>query len=88
MLIGDQCSAKTFPDIQTRNPSATVEHEASTSKIGDDQLFYCQQRGMTMEQTINMIVGGFCQSVFKQLPMEFASEATQLLNLKLENSVG
>ena len=88
MLIGNQCGAKTFPDIIVRTDDAVVEHEASTSKIGEDQLFYCQQRGISSEQAIALIISGFCQSVFKELPMEFASEAVQLLNLKLENSVG
>ncbi len=88
MLIGDQCSASTFPYIQTRNNSAKVEHEASTSKIGEDQLFYFAQRGIGSEEAVSMIINGFCKDVFQQLPMEFAVEATNLLGLKLEGSVG
>ncbi len=88
MLIGDRCSANTYPYIQVRNPSAQVEHEASTSKIGEDQLFYFAQRGIDAEAAVSMIINGFCKDVFRQLPMEFAVEATQLLGLKLEGSVG
>lgn len=88
MLIGDLCSASTFPYIQTRNNSAKVEHEASTSKIGEDQLFYFAQRGIGSEDAVSMIINGFCKDVFQQLPMEFAVEATNLLGLKLEGSVG
>ena len=88
MLIGDKCSANTFPYIDVRNPGAQVEHEASTSKIGEDQLFYCLQRGLSAEDAVNMIVSGFCKTVFKELPMEFAVEATKLLGVKLEGSVG
>jgi Fe-S cluster assembly protein SufB len=88
LLIGDQCSANTFPYIQVRNPSAKVEHEASTSKIGEDQLFYFAQRGVGAEEAVSMIINGFCKDVFQQLPMEFAVEATKLLGLKLEGSVG
>ena len=88
MLIGDQSSANTFPYIQVRNNTAQVEHEASTSKIGEDQLFYFAQRGVDAEAAVSMIINGFCKDVFKQLPMEFAVEATQLLGLKLEGSVG
>jgi len=88
MLIGDQCSASTFPYIQVRNNSAIVEHEASTSKIGEDQLFYFAQRGIGGEEAVSMIINGFCKDVFQQLPMEFAVEATKLLGLKLEGSVG
>ena len=88
MLIGDMCSASTFPYIQTRNNSAKVEHEASTSKIGEDQLFYFAQRGIDSEEAVSMIINGFCKDVFQQLPMEFAVEATNLLGLKLEGSVG
>ena len=88
MLIGDQCSASTFPYIQVNNPGATVEHEASTSKIGEDQLFYFAQRGVGAEEAVSMIINGFCKDVFQQLPMEFAVEATKLLGLKLEGSVG
>ena len=88
MLIGDRCSANTFPYIQVNNPSAKVEHEASTSKIGEDQLFYFAQRGVGAEEAVSMIINGFCKDVFQQLPMEFAVEATKLLGLKLEGSVG
>ena len=88
MLIGDLCSASTFPYIQTRNNKAKVEHEASTSKIGEDQLFYFAQRGIDSEEAVSMIINGFCKDVFQQLPMEFAVEATNLLGLKLEGSVG
>ncbi len=88
MLVGDQCSASTFPYIQVRNNSAIVEHEASTSKIGEDQLFYFAQRGIGGEEAVSMIINGFCKDVFQQLPMEFAVEATKLLGLKLEGSVG
>ena len=88
MLIGETCGANTFPYIEVRNPSAKVEHEASTSKIGEEQLFYFAQRGIGAEEAISMIINGFCKDVFQQLPMEFAVEATQLLGLKLEGSVG
>jgi Fe-S cluster assembly protein SufB len=88
MLVGDQCSASTFPYIQVRNNSAIVEHEASTSKIGEDQLFYFAQRGIGGEEAVSMIINGFCKDVFQQLPMEFAVEATKLLGFKLEGSVG
>ena len=88
MLIGERCSANTFPYIQVNNPSAKVEHEASTSKIGEDQLFYFAQRGVGAEEAVSMIINGFCKDVFQQLPMEFAVEATKLLGLKLEGSVG
>ena len=88
MLIGEQCGANTFPYIQVCNPGATVEHEASTSKIGEDQLFYFAQRGVGPEEAVSMIINGFCKDVFQQLPMEFAVEATKLLGLKLEGSVG
>lgn len=88
MLIGDQCGAHTFPYIQVRNSSAKVEHEASTSKIGEDQLFYFSQRGINAEEAVSMIINGFCKDVFQQLPMEFAVEATKLLSFKLEGSVG
>ena len=88
MLIGNQCSANTFPYIHARNNSAKVEHEASTSKIGEDQLFYFAQRGIGNEEAVSMIINGFCKDVFQQLPMEFAVEATNLLGLKLEGSVG
>ena len=88
MLIGDQCGAHTFPYIQVHNNSAKVEHEASTSKIGEDQLFYFSQRGIDAEEAVSMIINGFCKDVFQQLPMEFAVEATKLLSFKLEGSVG
>lgn len=88
MLIGDKCGAHTFPYIQVRNNSAKVEHEASTSKIGEDQLFYFAQRGIGNEEAVSMIINGFCKDVFQQLPMEFAVEATKLLGFKLEGSVG
>lgn len=88
LLIGDQCGAHTFPYIEVRNPSARVEHEASTSKINEEQLFYCRQRGMSEEDAVSMIVNGFCKEVFKELPMEFAVEAQKLLNVTLEGAVG
>jgi Fe-S cluster assembly protein SufB len=88
LLMGPRCGAHTFPYIEAKNPTATVEHEASTSKISDDQLFYCQQRGIATEDAVNMIVSGFCKSVFKELPMEFAVEAQNLLAVSLEGAVG
>jgi len=88
MLIGSLSSANTFPYLEVKNPSAKVEHEASTSKIGEDQIFYLQQRGINPEEAISMIINGFCKEVFRELPMEFAVEAAKLLSLKLENSVG
>jgi len=88
MLIGDKCGANTFPYIRVQNNTAKVEHEASTSKIGEDQLFYFQSRGVDMEQAVSMIINGFVKDVFTQLPMEFAVEAGRLLGLKLEGSVG
>jgi Fe-S cluster assembly protein SufB len=88
LLMGDRCGAHTFPYIEVREPSATVEHEASTSRISEDQLFYCLQRGIPEEDAVNMIVNGFCKSVFKELPMEFAVEAQNLLAVSLEGSVG
>jgi len=88
LLIGDQCGAHTFPYLEIKNTSAKVEHEASTSKIGEDQLFYCRQRGISMEDAVNMIVSGFCKEVFRELPMEFAVEAQKLLAISLEGSVG
>src|SRR5580765_4530898 len=88
MLLGDTCGAHTFPYIDVANPTATVEHEASTSKIGEEQLFYCRQRGLSTEDAVNMIVNGFCKQVFKELPMEFAVEAQKLLGVSLEGSVG
>ncbi len=88
MLIGNRCAANTFPYIDVQNPTASVEHEASTSKIGEDQIFYCKQRGLNTENAISMIVNGFCKEVFKKLPMEFAVEAQKLLGISLEGSVG
>ena len=88
LLIGDQCGAHTFPNLDIQNSSAHVEHEASTSRIGEEQLFYCQQRGLSLEDSINLIVNGFCKEVFRELPMEFAVEAQKLLEVSLEGSVG
>jgi Fe-S cluster assembly protein SufB len=88
LLLGDKCGAHTFPYIEVRNSSAKMEHEASTSKIGEDQLFYCQQRGISPEDAVSMIVNGFCREVFRELPMEFAVEAQKLLGVSLEGSVG
>jgi Fe-S cluster assembly protein SufB len=88
MLIGDRCGAHTFPYIEINNKTATVEHEASTSKIGEDQIFYCNQRGIGTEEAISLIVNGFCREVLNQLPMEFAVEAQKLLAVSLEGSVG
>ncbi|CAN5318173.1 Fe-S cluster assembly protein SufB [soil metagenome] len=88
LLMGDRCGAHTFPYMEVRNRSAQVEHEATTSKIGDDQLFYCLSRGLSEEDAVNMIVNGFCKDVFRELPMEFAVEAQNLLNVSLEGAVG
>ena len=88
LLIGDQCGAHTFPYIEAKNPSASIEHEATTSKIGEDQIFYCNQRGLEPQDAVNMIVNGFCKEVFRELPMEFAVEAQKLLDVSLEGSVG
>jgi Fe-S cluster assembly protein SufB len=88
LLIGDKCGAHTFPYIGSKNPSAVIEHEATTSKVSDDQLFLCQQRGLDAEKAVSMIVNGFCREVFKELPMEFAVEAGKLLEVSLEGSVG
>ena len=88
ILIGDKCGAHTFPYIDVRNPSAQMEHEASTSRIGEDQLFYCNQRGISTEDAVSMIVNGFCKEVFNELPMEFAVEAQKLMEVSLEGSVG
>jgi Fe-S cluster assembly protein SufB len=88
LLIGDKCGAHTFPYLEIKNTSAQVEHEASTSKIGEDQIFYCRQRGISTEDAVNMIVSGFCKDVFRELPMEFAVEAQKLLSVSLEGSVG
>jgi Fe-S cluster assembly protein SufB len=88
MLIGAKCGAHTFPYIEVKNTTARVEHEATTSKIGEDQIFYCNQRGLATQDAVNMIVNGFCKEVFKELPMEFAVEAQKLLGVSLEGSVG
>jgi Fe-S cluster assembly protein SufB len=88
LLIGDQCGAHTFPYLEIKNTTARVEHEASTSKIGEDQIFYCRQRGLSTEDAVNLIVSGFCKEVFRELPMEFAVEAQKLLSVSLEGSVG
>jgi Fe-S cluster assembly protein SufB len=88
LLMGDRCAAHTYPIVDVKNPTATVEHEASTSKIGEDQLFYCQSRGISAEDATNLIVNGFCKNVFNELPMEFAVEAQNLLAVTLEGSVG
>jgi len=88
LLIGDQCGAHTFPYVEVKNPTATMEHEATTSKIGEDQLFYCQSRGISEEDAVNMIVNGFCKDVFNELPMEFAVEANRLMEVSLEGAVG
>ncbi|HEX4299748.1 MAG TPA: Fe-S cluster assembly protein SufB [Gammaproteobacteria bacterium] len=88
LLMGDQCGAHTFPYMEAKNPTAQIEHEASTSKISDDQLFYCRSRGISTEDAVNMIVNGFCKDVFKELPMEFAVEAQRLLAVTLEGAVG
>lgn len=88
MLVGSSCSANTFPYIDVKNPTATVEHEASTTKISEDQMFYLQSRGLDMEKSVSLIVNGFCADVFKTLPLEFAVEAVKLIEMKLENSIG
>ncbi len=88
LLMGDQCGAHTFPYVESKNASAQLEHEATTSRISDDQLFYCRQRGIDEEDAVNMIVNGFCKAVFKELPMEFAVEAQRLMNVTLEGAVG
>jgi Fe-S cluster assembly protein SufB len=88
LLIGDRCGAHTFPYLEVKNTSSKVEHEASTSKIGEDQIFYCKQRGLSTEDAVNLIVNGFCKEVFRELPMEFAVEAQKLLGVSLEGSVG
>ncbi|MFN3484711.1 MAG: Fe-S cluster assembly protein SufB, partial [Planctomycetota bacterium] len=88
LLLGDLCGAHTFPYLDVQNPTAQIEHEASTSKISEDQLFYCRQRGLSSEDAVNLIVSGFCKRVFKELPMEFAVEAQKLLSVSLEGSVG
>jgi Fe-S cluster assembly protein SufB len=88
LLLGDKCGAHTFPYLEVLNSTSQVEHEASTSKIGEDQLFYCRQRGISTEDAVNLIVSGFCKQVFRELPMEFAVEAQKLLGVSLEGSVG
>ncbi len=88
MLVGDQCSANTFPYIEVGNPTSQVEHEASTSKMNEEQLFYLRSRGLSLEDAVSLIVNGFCKEVIRELPLEFAVEAQKLLTLKLENSVG
>lgn len=88
LLLGDRCGAHTFPYIEVKNPTAKVEHEASTSRIGEDQLFYCRQRGLSLEDAVSIIVNGFCKTVFRELPMEFAVEAQKLLGISLEGSIG
>jgi len=88
LLLGDKCGAHTFPYIRTENPTSIVEHEATTSKISDDQLFYCQQRGISTESAIGLIVNGYAKEVLQHLPMEFAVEAQKLLSVSLEGSVG
>jgi Fe-S cluster assembly protein SufB len=88
LLMGDQCGAHTFPYVEVKNSTARLEHEASTSKIGEDQIFYCRQRGLSTEDAVNLIVNGFCKEVFRELPMEFAVEAQKLLGVSLEGSVG
>ena len=88
LLIGNRSAAHTFPYIEARNPTAKMEHEATTSKISEDQLFYCQQRGLSEEDAVSMIFNGFCKEVFKELPMEFAAEAQKLLSVSLEGAVG
>ncbi|MCA1817988.1 MAG: SufD family Fe-S cluster assembly protein, partial [Acidobacteria bacterium] len=88
LLIGDKCSANTFPYIEVMNNSARVEHEATTSRISEEQLFYLMQRGISQEDAVSLIINGFCKDVFRELPMEFAVEAQRLLGLKLEGSVG
>jgi Fe-S cluster assembly protein SufB len=86
--MSDTCGAHTFPYVEVKNSTARLEHEASTSKIGEDQIFYCRQRGLSTEDAVNLIVSGFCKEVFRELPMEFAVEAQKLLSISLEGSVG
>src|SRR6185437_1226620 len=88
LLIGDKCGAHTFPYIEVKNSSARMEHEASTSKVGEDQIFYFRQRGLSAEEAVTMIINGFCKQVLRELPMEFAVEAQKLLSVSLEGSVG
>ncbi|GBC78242.1 FeS cluster assembly protein SufB [bacterium HR08] len=88
LLLGDKCGAHTFPYIEVHEPTAQLEHEATTSKISEEQLFYCRQRGLSAEDAVSMIVNGFCKEVLRELPMEFAVEAQKLLGISLEGSVG
>jgi Fe-S cluster assembly protein SufB len=88
MLLGADCGAHTFPYLEVKNPTAQVEHEATVSKIGDEQIFYCRQRGLSGEDAVSMMVSGFCKQVFRELPLEFAVEAQRLLSVSLEGSVG
>ena len=88
MLVGDQCSAHTYPYLEVKNQTAQIEHEATTSRISEEQLFYLQSRGLNKEQSISMLVNGFCKEVFKELPLEFSVEAVKLIEMKLEDSVG
>ena len=88
LLIGDQCGAHTTPYIESKNPTAQIEHEATTSRISEDQLFYCRQRGLSAEDAVALVVNGFCREVLQQLPMEFAVEAQKLVGISLEGSVG
>jgi Fe-S cluster assembly protein SufB len=88
LLMGDTCGAHTIPYVEVKNPTAQAEHEATTSKIGEDQIFYCRQRGLSSDDAVNLIVNGFCKEVFNKLPMEFAVEAQKLLGVTLEGSVG
>jgi Fe-S cluster assembly protein SufB len=88
LLIGDQCGAHTFPYLEARNPNAKIEHEASTSRISEEQLFYLRQRGLSLEDAVSLVVNGFCKTVLNELPMEFAVEAQRLLGVSLEGSVG
>ena len=88
LLIGDKCGAHTVPYIESRNPQATIEHEATTSKLSEEQLFYCRQRGLSEEEAVALLVNGFCREVLQHLPMEFAVEAQKLVGISLEGSVG
>ena len=88
MLVGNKCSANTFPYIEVENKTATTEHEASTSKINEEEIFYLKSRGLDLENAVSLIINGFCKDVFKELPLEFAVEAVKLLEMKLEGSVG
>jgi Fe-S cluster assembly protein SufB len=88
LLLGDRCGAHTFPYIECKNRTARIEHEATTSKLSDDQLFYCRQRGIAHEDAVHLLVNGFCKEVFRELPMEFAVEASKLLEVTLEGAIG